>query len=207
MSLPEEEHDLIQRIRDGNEAAWRECIARYSGRLQAFAVSRLGDEQAAEDIVQETFLGFLTSLPNYDQRRSLESFLFAIAAHKMIDVLRKSGRRPALTLSSPDDSQGGVSPPASRARMASSLARSREQHDREATLIAACLRTLVQQWMTRGEYTRLKCAELLFVQGVSNQEAARLLGLSEQDVANHKQYVLSKLKAVAIQDPACDRFS
>ena len=31
------------------------------------------------DVVQETFIGFLTSLPNYDSRRPLESYLFSIA--------------------------------------------------------------------------------------------------------------------------------
>lgn len=199
------ERERVRKIRAGDEAAWRDCISEYAGRLQAFARSRMGDEQAAEDIVQETFLGFLTSLPHYDEQRSLESFLFAIASHKMIDALRRSGRRPVLSLRISEDS-GSSQEPASRQRMASSLARSREQHDRQSEAIAACLRTLVQQWMARGEFLRLKCAELLFVRGVSNQEAARLLRLSEQDVANHKQFILTKLKAAAPQEPPGDHF-
>ena len=37
----------------------------------------------AEDVVQETFLGFLTSLPHYDEKRDMEAYLFSIAAHKL----------------------------------------------------------------------------------------------------------------------------
>jgi len=188
--------DLIRRIRQGDERAWQECIAEYSGRLQAFVGSRIGNRASAEDLVQETFLGFLTSLPNYDERTPLESFLFAIAAHKLTDALRRHGRRPVMSLqaSSPDGLAENLP---GRTRMASSLARSREQRDQQSAVISACLRTLIQQWMSQGEFSRLKCAELLFVQGLTNQDTARQLGLSEQDVANHKQFILTKLKAGA----------
>ena len=52
--------------------------------------------------MQETFIGFLTSLPNFDERRPLEGYLFSIAAHKLTDYLRREGRRPTLPLV-PDD--------------------------------------------------------------------------------------------------------
>ena len=45
------------------------------------------------------FLGFLNSLPNYDGRRPLESYLFSICAYKLTDHLRREGRRPAVPLS------------------------------------------------------------------------------------------------------------
>src|SRR5690606_17002875 len=115
---------LVSRIRAGDAEAWRECIDRYEGRLLAFVVSRLGNRATAEDVVQETFVGFLTSLPNYDENTPLESFLFAIAAHKLTDVLRREGRRPTLPLLA-DETQSDPQIPA-RSRVASSMARSRE---------------------------------------------------------------------------------
>ena len=57
---------MLRRIREGEADAWTELIARFEGRLQAFVESRTGNRAAAEDIVQETFVGFLVSLPNYD---------------------------------------------------------------------------------------------------------------------------------------------
>lgn len=190
------DRELVRRIRGGEEAAWRQCIAEYEGRLQAFALSRLNDRALAEDLVQETFLGFLTSLPNYDEATPLESFLFAITAHKITDTLRRQGRRPVLPLNAPDGSSPAPDP-AGRSRVASSLARSREQHAREESVIADCLKSLIQQWMERGEFQRLKCMELLFVLGQSNQDTARTLGISEQEVANHKYYTVSRLKEAA----------
>lgn len=107
--MPADELDrlLVAQIRRGEPGAWEECIARYEGRLQAFVESRLGNRVTSEDVVQETFLGFLISLPNYDDTTPLESFLFSIAAHKLTDVLRRNGRRPELALLL-EDSNGGA---------------------------------------------------------------------------------------------------
>ena len=78
--------------------------------------------------------------------------------------------------------------------MASSLARSRERRDTEEQVLREGLKTLIGQWLERGEFERLQCIELLFVLGRSNQEAARELRITEQAVANHKHFVLCKLK-------------
>lgn len=194
--MPDSDAELIAAVRKGDSAAWERLIAEYEGRLQAFARSRLHDEAAAEDVVQEAFLGFLVSLPNYDQATPLESFLFAITAHKLTDALRRIGRRPALTLSAQSASDAGFDP-ASRQRKASSMARSREHHVIEQTVLGNCLKSLIQSWLSRGEFERLKCVELLFVLGWPNKEVATELAITEQTVANHKSFVVGKLKEAA----------
>src|SRR5213080_4678643 len=85
---------LIQQIRQGDPRAWDQLIARYEGRLLAYVQRRLRDRSATEDVVQETFVGFLNSLPNFDDRRELQTYLFTIASHKLTDHLRKAGRHP-----------------------------------------------------------------------------------------------------------------
>src|SRR5438874_10311263 len=89
---------LIQQIRAGDEKAWEQLIARYEGRLLAFADRRLRDRAASEDVVQETFVGFLNSLPNFDEKRELQTYLFTIAAYKLVDHLRKKERHPQYLL-------------------------------------------------------------------------------------------------------------
>ena len=187
---------LLERIRAADADAWTEFIARYEGRLIAFARSRLGDAVAAEDVVQDTFTGFLIGLPNYDPATPLDAFLYSIAAHKLTDVLRRQGRRPVLPLlvEGEDGREREVEGPS---RKASSMARSREQTEAEQRVLGECLRALIAQWKERGEFERLQCVELLFVLGWPNKDAARRLGLSEQAVANHKQFVVSKLKDAA----------
>ena len=90
---------LIQEIRQGDKRAWETLIARYEGRLLAFVDRRLRDRAASEDVVQETFVGFITSLPNFDEKRELQTYLFTIASHKLTDHLRKTGRHPLKALS------------------------------------------------------------------------------------------------------------
>src|ERR1700688_5184927 len=85
---------LIQQIRQGDSRAWETLISRYEGRLLAFVQRRLRDRSASEDVVQDTFVGFLNSLPNFDDRRELQTYLFTIASHKLTDHLRRTGRHP-----------------------------------------------------------------------------------------------------------------
>src|SRR5213078_4336548 len=89
---------LVQQIRQGDARAWEHLIARYEGRLLAFVHRRLRDRSASEDVVQETFVGFLNSLPNFDDRRELQTYLFTIASYKLTDHLRKAGRHPLKSL-------------------------------------------------------------------------------------------------------------
>jgi RNA polymerase sigma-70 factor (ECF subfamily) len=184
---------LIARIRAGEQDAWAECIARFEGRLLAFVDSRLRDRATSEDVVQETFLGFLVGLPNYDDQTPPETFLFSIAAHKLTDVLRRNGRRPTLPLIVGNSQDHAPELPGSD-RMASSMARSRERRATEEHILREGLANLIGHWQARGDFERLKCIELLFVLGWSNKDAARRLAISEQAVANHKHFVLSKLK-------------
>ncbi len=125
---------LIERIRQGESKAWNDLISRYEGRLLAFVESRLSRRSASEDIVQEAFIGFLTSLPNYDGRRPLESYLFSICAYKLTDHLRREGRRPSVPLSYGADSEADwqLQGPA---RHASSIARSGERKHLEEKAI------------------------------------------------------------------------
>ena len=160
-----QDDSLAVRIQAGDASAWEECIARYEGRLLAYVRCRVHDTAASEDIVQETFLGFLTSLPNYDPTTPIETFLFAIAAHKLTDWLRRHGRRPTFPLAIRDEEDRSEEPPG-RARVASSLARSRERRDHEARIIHRVLRELVTGWQQSGQFERLKCMELFWVGGL-----------------------------------------
>jgi RNA polymerase sigma-70 factor, ECF subfamily len=189
---------LVQRVRGGESDAWEQLIARYEGRLLAFVDSRLRNRAAAEDVVQDAFMGFLVSLPNYDEKTPLESWLFTITAHKLTDHLRKEGRRPTIPLYFPDDASSSAEP-AGKQRRASSLVRSSERKVAEQRIIADCLQSLIAGWKDSGEWERLQCMELLFVLGWANKDVAVRLGISEQAVANHKHFVVTKLKEAATQ--------
>src|SRR6516165_7644674 len=174
--MPTTEADklLIRQVRSGDGRAWQQLIERYEGRLLAFVDSRLHDRAASEDTVQETFVGFLTSLPHYDDGRDLEAYLFSIAAHKLTDHLRKQGRRPIDQFGSDDHGRPLDEVPGG-ARAASSIARSDERRVAEERLLVDALGQLIREWMARGDYDRLRCLELLVVKGWANKDVAKYL--------------------------------
>jgi RNA polymerase sigma-70 factor (ECF subfamily) len=190
--MPSESDRLIvEQIRQGDARAWDDLIARYEGRLRAFVNRRLHDHSASEDVVQETFVGFLNSLPNFDDRRELQTYLFTIASHKLTDHLRRCGRHPLQHISDgPDDllHRKMDDHPA-----ASSLARNQERVDLESEALMRCLGQLIQEWQENGDWLRLKVLELLFVKGWANCDVADFLKVSEQQVANFRFAALKKL--------------
>jgi RNA polymerase sigma-70 factor (ECF subfamily) len=182
---------LVEQIRAGDPRAWDSLIVRYEGRLLAFVERRLRDRATSEDVVQETFIGFLNSLPNYDAARELQTYLFTIASHKLTDHLRRTGRHPVHTASESagDLLQQQYDPgPA-----ASSLARSQERRQLESEAVAHSLGALIRDWQAKGEFARLKVMELLLVKGWANRDVATELSLSEQQVANYRFAAVKKL--------------
>jgi RNA polymerase sigma-70 factor (ECF subfamily) len=196
MATTDAEKLLIRQVRVGDSAAWHQLIERYEGRLLAFVDSRLHDRAASEDAVQETFVGFLTSLPHYDEGRDLEAYLFSIAAHKLTDHLRKQGRRPIDQFGSDDHGRPLDEVPGG-ARAASSIARSDERRVAEEKLLVEALGQLVREWMARADFDRLRCLELLIVKGWANKDVAKHLGMTEQAVASYKFQTVARLKEMA----------
>jgi RNA polymerase sigma-70 factor (ECF subfamily) len=182
---------LIQQIRQGDSRAWETLIARYEGRLLAFVQRRLRDRSTSEDVVQETFVGFLNSLPNFDERRELQTYLFTIASHKLTDHLRRTGRHPLRSLS--DGSHDLLEQQYDHNPTASSRVRSHERQELESAAIVRCLGQILRSWRERGEYVRLKVMELLWIKGWANRDVAAFLHISEQQVANYRFAAVKKL--------------
>ena len=190
---------LIHQIRTATgparDAAWTELFQRYVGRVRAYIHRRLGDAALTDDTVQETFIGFETSLPNFDDKKDLQTWLFSIASYKVIDQLRKKGRQPYLSDSdSGDDSTGQDAD--HRQRKASSLYRSKEQRNQESEILIRALRDMIREFQQTRDYTRLKVLELLFVMGWKNQRVAEVLKLPDQTIANYKFQAVKRLTAV-----------
>lgn len=84
--------ELMQQVAKGNEAALREMIDRYRGRLYRMALSLLSDRAAADDAVQETFIRLWTRARRFDPRHSVATWLYTICARRCYDELRRRRR-------------------------------------------------------------------------------------------------------------------
>lgn len=202
MSLTEAESFLIDAARAGDQQAWREVITRYEGRLTSFARRMLAQSSDAEDIVQETFIGLMRSLPNYDRTRSLETYLFAILRNKLHDHFRKLGKGQRQSLESlelgdaPSDWLAADTP-------SRQLAAAEDLAAQRAALVQ-CLRSWVEQCEEQRRFQELIVVEMLLVLGLRNKEAAADLELTETAIAGVKFRVLQKWKELTESSVAHD---
>jgi RNA polymerase sigma-70 factor (ECF subfamily) len=72
------ETSLVNSLRDGDEAVFAELVDRYHAPLKRLARSFGATESVAEEIVQETWLGALQGLDDFEERSSLKTWLFTI---------------------------------------------------------------------------------------------------------------------------------
>jgi len=184
---------LVQQIRAGSEDAWQTLIDTYEGRLTAFVRRRLTQASAVEDIVQDTFIGFLTSIPNFDDSRPIQGFLFTICAFKLTDHLRREGRRPTIPINANNSSDGAMQLAAGD-RKPSAIFRSVERKGIETDVIAEIIEQLLQSYKTQQDWLKISTLELLFLRGMKNKDVADELEISQQVVASTKFEFVDKIK-------------
>src|ERR687885_1569869 len=83
--------DLITALRDGDEAAFAELVDRYHAALLRLARLYVA-AAAAEDVVQETWLGLLRGLDRFEGRASLKTWLFHILVNRARTRAVRDGR-------------------------------------------------------------------------------------------------------------------
>lgn len=71
---------------------FNKCVDDHSDALYRFILKNIKDEEKARDIVQDSFEKLWQKLESVNPDK-VKSYLFAVAYHKMIDVLRKDKRR------------------------------------------------------------------------------------------------------------------
>lgn len=145
----------------GDAVAYRQFLQGATVHLRAFLRRRLqGWPDMVEDLVQESLLAIHNQRFTYDPAAPLTSWMHAIARYKLVDWLRRHGRREALDTPIDD---ADVLPGAADSE-AGTAGRD----------LAVLLATLPDKQRQAIVATRLD--------GLSVREAAHLLGLSEADV-------------------------
>lgn len=175
------ERTLLQRIAEGEQGAVRETIDRYSPLVWSLA-QRLSPTRAdAEDAVQEIFISLWKSADRYDPRAAQEStFVAMIARRRLIDRLRRSGRRP--DLSGPELSEA--------------LAPSDPGADRDTSAINAEEAAVVTEAFRELSQDQQRVLRLSLQHGQSHSQIAESTGIPLGTVKTHARRGLIKLKEV-----------
>lgn len=82
--------ELVERLKRGDEKAWQEFIYEYSTHLYNHLRHKLPNDEAAEDIMHDTFSAFVRDIHKFDNSVELSTFIFALAQRKLTDYWRRS---------------------------------------------------------------------------------------------------------------------
>ena len=83
---------VVVRAQSGDGDAFRMLVERHSRSVFRLAYRMTGNEQDAEDVVQETFLRAYKQLSHYESRSSFSTWLYRIASNYSLDLIRMRKR-------------------------------------------------------------------------------------------------------------------
>ncbi len=88
----EQDRVLVDRCQQGDDRAFEELFLRHRDRLHRLCLQRLGDQSAAEDVVQEAFVRAWRAMPAFAGERRFYPWLSVIASNLCTDMQRKKRR-------------------------------------------------------------------------------------------------------------------
>lgn len=198
--MDEADRHLLNRINAGDHEGWDQCVARFQKRLIAFAVGHVDQQATAEDLVQETFVSFLTARTTFRGQCSLESFLFQILKRRIVDHYRRSDTEravPACGFGNADANDASRDPlqnAVSSDMHASWYVRREETQTADHEVLTDAVRELTKWLQKKEKFRDLKVAEGLFYARRRNQELANVLQISENEISLTKHRLIKRLR-------------
>jgi RNA polymerase sigma-70 factor, ECF subfamily len=89
---------LLRRLLQGDEDAFQEFFDTHFPRLYRFALTRVADEDAAEDIVQATLIQAIRKLSTFRGEAALFTWLVTICRREISAWFERAGRRSTVSL-------------------------------------------------------------------------------------------------------------
>jgi RNA polymerase sigma-70 factor (ECF subfamily) len=86
------DHELVERLREGDESAFAELIEMYGATMLRVAQMYVRDRATAEEVVQETWLAVLNGIDRFEERSSLKTWLFRILTNRAKTRGARDGR-------------------------------------------------------------------------------------------------------------------
>lgn len=179
---------LILAAAGGDHASFAEIYQRTHMHLFGLAVRMLGQEQAAEDVLQEAYVSIWKSAGSYrseiaGQNLQPMTWLIAIVRNKALDALRARTRRkedelPASGDADEPDDQSALNPAPDAVQLLEQAV--------HAMHIDACMSGL--------DGTHRQCLALAYYQGLSHTEVAAQMGAPLGSVKAWIRRGLEKLK-------------
>ena len=151
------EDSLVKKCVQGSRKAQKELFDRYTPKMLAVATRYIGDQERAEDVLQDSFVKVFKHLANFKLVGSLEGWIRKVVVNTALDQLRKEKKyKSDIELDSVNFEIG-------------------QSSDAEEMMQADFLLGLVKQ-LPEGYRTVFN---LFAIEGYSHKEIADLLNVSE----------------------------
>jgi len=177
-SGPDPLEAVIARILDGDAEAFQELMELTERKVLAVAWRLLGDRDLARDAAQEAYLRVFRSLDRYRRGEGFQPWMYRITVNACLDLARKRGPIPV----------------AESALETLRHAHPGREHAEQLVLLEE-RRALVRQALKT--LTPAECSALVLrdLEGLSTEEAAKVLGVRAVTVRSQVSSARSKLQA------------
>ena len=169
---------VARRIAEGDQSALETLFHEHGDAVKSVALRVLRDEALAEDVVQDTLVGFWTAPDRFSpERGSLRSFLLTIAHRRAVDIVRSEVARSRREQRPPDPVYFEV----------------------EEEVLARSLTEKVRAALDQLAEGEREAISLAYLGGLSYVEVARKLGQPEGTVKSRIRSGMRKL-SVSLAD-------
>jgi RNA polymerase sigma-70 factor (ECF subfamily) len=194
----DDDNDLMRAFAQGDARAFERLYARHHAALYRFVRRVLGAAQAAQtdEVFQDTWLRVVNARQRWaPQGAAFRTWLFTLAHHRAIDVLRKSGREVSLDAQQDSDERVPWQP----------AAEAQAWREWPAPATAAASATEDQAFWRAAGQRLLDCLETLpavqrsafllhHEDGLALDELARALEVGFETAKSRLRYAMSKLR-------------
>ena len=166
---------LIDLLKDDDEAAFAEIYKRYAKSLADFTASKLYNLEDAQDIIHDIFVKLWEERKQLNITSNIKTYLFTITRHRIIDKIRRNITREEYAI------------------MLQSMARA-YQPNIEQQIAAKELQQTIENSLNELSPKVKEIYQLNREENLSIPEIAEKLQLSEQTVKNQLSTALSHLR-------------
>ncbi|MBL7767521.1 MAG: RNA polymerase sigma-70 factor [Flavipsychrobacter sp.] len=174
------DNELFRLVGQGDHVIFEKIVTRFNPRLYSFACKMSKSDLWAEEIVQEVWVQVWLGRERIADLANPTSYLFTIAAHKIIDSLRKNKKELkaqyllSQELNYYEECRSGY----------------------DVKLAQKIINQSIQQLPAQ----RQKVFELKYLEGYNYEQIANNLGISKNTVRNHMVKALESLRTTILQN-------
>ena len=167
--------ELLDRLRDGDEAAFREFFDAHHAMLVRLATAYVKSPSVAEEIAQDTWAAVLDALPSFEGRSSLKTWIARIAINRAKTRAQRDGRQVPLEDDEPPSSDDRFG------RLGQFKRRPTTFDSPESLLADRQIRAAIERGLEELPPQQRAIVTMRDLEGFSSEEVCNVLGLSESN--------------------------